>query len=65
MISNKVMESVDKARITENLSTLSAKTTWNDALEASLLEQKIFSKALLQAILVINNSAFNTKFECK
>ncbi len=46
------MDRSDKEKLTRNLSTLAAKTRWNERLQAALLEHKVFSQKLMETILV-------------
>jgi len=48
------MDKADKEKITKNLSILSQETKWSRDLERFLLENKVFSKKLLDPIAVSN-----------
>ena len=46
------MDRSDRDKLTRHLSSLVAKTTWNQALETALVENKVFGRTLLDLILV-------------
>ena len=48
------MDKADKEKLTRHLSSLVAKTSWNQALETALVENKVFGRTLLDLILVGN-----------